>query len=67
MLWRAKRYADRRFPRSLASVRGEGMRSYRQPRAGAWRRCRGGSKLLEPLAAGKAMGCRVGAATPIGW
>jgi hypothetical protein len=46
---RAKRCADRRFPRSLASVRGEVMRSYRQAGTGARTRCRNGSKLFEPL------------------
>jgi hypothetical protein len=38
---RAQRRADRRFPRSLASVRGEGMRSNSSARISAPTRCRG--------------------------
>jgi hypothetical protein len=38
---RAQRCADRRFPRSLATVRGQGMRSNNLVRTGARTRCRG--------------------------
>ena len=65
------RCADRPFPRSRSTVRAKGMRSLGPlvcvlTWTSARTRCRGGSKLCEPLATGKAMGLLGGCGSPVG-
>ena len=63
---RAKRCADRRFPRSPLSVRGEGMRSYSPARTSPRTRCpwpRG--KVCHQPVIGKVMGLPGGRGSPI--
>jgi hypothetical protein len=59
---RAKRCADRRFPRSLPSVRGEGMRSNRTPGSKHRRYAVSAGKVCHQPVADKAIGLPMGAA-----
>ena len=63
---RAKRCADRRFPRSLRSVRGQGMRSNSSARISAQTQCRGRRQGTPSTIADKAMGLPGGRGSAIG-
>jgi hypothetical protein len=63
---RAQRCADRRFPRSLASVRGEGMRSNSPPGSAHRRDAVAAGKLCQQSIVGKVMGLPGGRGSPIG-
>ena len=63
---RAKRCAERRFPRSLRSVRGEGMRSNSSARISAQTQCRGRRQGTRSTIADKAMGLPGGRGSAIG-
>jgi hypothetical protein len=56
---RAQRCADRRFPRSLASVRGEGMRSNSPPGSAHGRAAGAAGKVGKPPSPARRWGCRV--------
>jgi hypothetical protein len=61
---RAKRRADRRFPRSRATVRGQGMRSNNPPGSAHIRNAVASGKLCQQPAPARRWSCRVGAAAP---
>ena len=63
---RAKRCAQRRFPRSPRSVRGKGMRSNNVVRTGAQGSAMGAARYVEEPVAGKAMGLPGGRGSAIG-
>jgi hypothetical protein len=64
---RAQRCADRRFPRSPASVRGQGMRSNSPRPDGGRMRCPWApGKVSRQPVAGKVMGLPGGCGSPIG-
>jgi hypothetical protein len=62
---RAQRCADRRFPRSLASVRGQGMRSYSPPGSAHGRAAGAAGKVGQQPLACKMMGLPGGRGSPI--
>ena len=60
-----KRHADQRFPRSLANVRGEGMRSNSPPRSAHRCNAVAAGKVCHQPVVGKVMGLPGGRGSPI--